>query len=510
MFTESEFNVTVVIVGAGPTGLTLAVDLARRGVSHRIVERSAHPFDGSRGKGLQPRTQEVLEDLGVLDRFQRFGGAYPALRVHRPDGKEIEWRMDELHDPTPAVPYPNVLMIPQWRTGELLAHRLAELGGRVELGVEVTGLTHDERGVHVALGDGETITARYVVGADGGRSVIRRALGVGFEGETFETQRMLIADVRLTGLDRDRWHIWPGAVENSIRLGLCPLPGTEDFQLTAPLIDDEGPAPTLESLQRLVDECVPGVTLTHLGWSSLFRANTRMADRYRVGNVFLAGDAAHVHSPAGGQGLNTGIQDAYNLGWKLAMGDDALLDTYEAERLPVAAAVLGISTRLHNRHAERAEDAIRRDDPVLRQLSLSYRGGPLAVDRRKEPGSVTAGDRVPDADCHDATGTPIRIFEVLRGPHATLLAFDVDPDTELPASTDSLQVRRVVRPGVAAGADAIVDTNGHAHEAYDIKTPTLLLVRPDGHVGCAADDLAAITEYLKSISLATSVPTSGE
>jgi 2-polyprenyl-6-methoxyphenol hydroxylase-like FAD-dependent oxidoreductase len=498
MFSEFGFNVEVLIVGAGPTGLTLAIELARRNVPYRIVERSAQPFDGSRAKGLQPRTQEILEDLGVLDRFVRFGGDYPVLQVHRPDGTAIEWRMDERHEPTPAVPYPNVLMVPQWRTGELLAERLAELGGRVELGVEVAGLTQDERGVHVTVRNGETITARYVVGADGGRSTIRHALGVGFEGDTFETQRMLIADVRLTGLDRDHWHMWPGATENSFRLGLCPLPGSDDFQLTAPLSDDDGPAPTLASLQSLVDEVVPGVTLSHVGWSSLFRANIRMVDRYRVGNVFLAGDAAHVHSPAGGQGLNTGIQDAYNLGWKLAVGDDELLDSYESERLPVAADVLGISTRLHNRHAEGAEDAMRRDDPVLRQLSLSYRGGPLATECRAHPGLVRAGDRAPDALCHDAAGAAVRIFEVLRGPHATLLAFDV---AEAPASTPSVRVRRVLRPGAAPGPDALIDTDGHARAAYDIHNPAYILVRPDGYIGCAADadDLPAITDYLKAI-----------
>jgi 2-polyprenyl-6-methoxyphenol hydroxylase-like FAD-dependent oxidoreductase len=475
----------ILIVGAGPTGLTLAIELARRGVPHRLLERAARPFDGSRGKGLQPRTQEVFYDLGVIDRFRRFGGDYPPMRVHRPDGKELEWRMDELHEPTPAVPYPNILMVPQWRTGELLADRLAELGGKVELGAEVTAIAQDRDGVHATLSTGETVTARYLVGADGGRSTVRRALGVGFEGETFETHRMLIADVRLTGLDRDAWHIWPGADENSFRLGLCPLPGTEDFQLTAPPTDQE---PSLELLQALVDSVTEGVTLTGVGWTSLFRANMRMVDRYRVGNVFLAGDAAHVHSPAGGQGLNTGIQDAYNLGWKLATGDDALLDTYEAERLPVAAAVLGISSRLHNRHVDQAEDAMRRDDPVLRQLSLNYRGGPLADERRDQPGMVQAGDRAPG------------LFDALHGPHATLLAFDLT-DAALPPETATLRVRRVLRPGTAVGPDAIIDTEGHAHRAYGVQDPTLFLVRPDGYVGCATnpDDLPAITDYLKLI-----------
>ena len=478
----------VLIVGAGPTGLALAIELQRRGVPHRIVEASPRPYHGSRGKGLQPRTLEMLDDLGVLGRFQAAGADYPPLRIHLPDGQKMQMRLDELHEPTPDVPYPNVWMVPQWRTGELLAARLAELGGRVELGVAVTTLREDGDGVQVGLSTGETVTARYVVGADGGRSVVRGALGVGFEGETYETHRALIADVQLTGLDRDAWHMWPGPDGRTPRLGLCPLPGTDDWQLTAP---------HAESVAEIVAEVVPGVTLTHVGWTSHYRANIRMVDRYRVGNVFLAGDAAHVHSPAGGQGLNTGVQDAYNLGWKLATGDDELLDTYEAERLPVAAGVLGISSRLHHMQPEGVEQSMRRDDPVLRQLSLSYRGGPLADERRARPGLLRAGDRAPDAPCRDAAGAPVRIFDTLRGPHSTLLAFDAPAPT-----VDGLRVVRVVRPGAPADPDTIVDLEGHAHRAYDVQEPTLFLVRPDNYIGCAADgtDGAAISAYAHRIT----------
>jgi 2-polyprenyl-6-methoxyphenol hydroxylase-like FAD-dependent oxidoreductase len=487
MFTESKF--TVLIVGAGPTGLALAVDLARRGVPFRIVEKSPNPHHGSRGKGIQPRTQEILEDLGVLDRIRALGGDYPELLIHLPDGGSMARRMDEPHVPTPSVPYPNILMTPQWRTGDLLAERLAELGGQVEVGVEVTDFTQDDSGVHVTLSTGERLTTRYLVGADGGRSTIRRRLGVGFVGETFDTERMLIADVRLTGLDRDHWHVWPGAgpnQPNQMRLALCPLPSTEDFQLTAPLGESVEPDTAMAALQELVDDVAPGVMLTHVGWTSLYRVNIRMVDRYRVGNVFLAGDAAHVHSPAGGQGLNTGIQDAFNLGWKLASGDDALLDTYEAERLPVAAGVLGISTRLLQGHRENTEDAMRRDDPVLRQLSLSYRGGPLADG--PETGKLRAGDRAPDAPCG-----PTRVFDLLRGPHWTLLVFDA-PDADLPPRTADLHVHHIVRPGAPATPDALVDVAGHAHDAYDVTAPTLVLVRPDDYVrSVTAPDLPAYT-----------------
>ncbi|MCU7725633.1 FAD-dependent monooxygenase [Actinoplanes sp. KI2] len=453
MFSESKF---IMIVGAGPTGLTLARELQRRGVPFRIVERSAEPFTGSRGKGLQPRTQEVLDDLGLIDAFRAAGGEYPELLLHLPDGSKMRRRMDPLHEATAQVPYPNMLMLPQWRTCALLAE-----GVPVELGVGVTGLKQVEGGVRVTLDSGEITTARYVVGADGGQSTVRKLLGVPFEGETHETERLTIADVRIEGLSRENWHIWPDG--QSFKLGLCPLPGTEDFQLTAP--------PSDLSIDELVSDV--GMKVTRIGWTSEYRANMRMVSRYRVGDVFLAGDAAHVHSPAGGQGLNTGIQDAYNLGWKLATGNDRLLDTYEEERLPVAAEVLGISTRLHRAAVDREPGAMNREDPVLRQLSLTYRGGPLAAECRPAPGSVRAGDRAPDAPCGDVT-----VFDLLRGPHPTLLAF--------------------AWPGDLPHAHHIDDPAALA--AYDITAPTLVLVRPDNYLGCVTHDPADIERYERSIS----------
>jgi hypothetical protein len=217
-----------------------------------------------------------------------------------------------------------------------------------------------------------------------------------------------------------------------------------------------------------------------------------MVDRYRVGRAFLAGDAAHVHSPAGGQGLNTGVQDAYNLGWKLAAalatGDDAVLDTYEAERLPVAAQVLGVSSRLHAKYRDGDEDAMRRDDPVLRQLDLGYRGGPLADERRRAPGLVRAGDRAPDAPGRTVDGRPLRIFDVLRGPRWTLLAFG-DP-AAVPPGLDACHVVTEAR-AAKAPAGAFVDTDGHAFRAYDIDPDApgavLLRIRPDGYIGAASD-----------------------
>jgi 2-polyprenyl-6-methoxyphenol hydroxylase-like FAD-dependent oxidoreductase len=463
MFSESRFTTFggTVIVGAGPTGLTVARELQARGAPFRLLEKEATLMRGSRGKGIQPRTQEVLHDLGLIEQFQAFGGPYPELLIHLPGDNTMTQRMFEPAEPTPSVPYPNALMVPQWRTAELLAD-----GVPIEFGVGVADLTQDERGVHLTLDNGEQITARHVVGADGGRSAVRRALGVGFEGSTRDDEQMFIADVRLTGLDRENWHIWPDPDGKSVRLGLCPMAGTDTFQLTTPLMDTP--------LDELVASVAPEIKITDVGWTSRFRANIRMASRFRVGNVFLAGDAAHVHSPAGGQGLNTSIQDAYNLGWKLAVGDDALLTTYEQERLPVAAEVLGISTTLHQRGVDRADDAMRRDDPVLRQLSLSYRGGPLAREHRSSPGHVQAGDRAPDARL--ASGT--RVFDLLRGPHATLLAFDWPGD--LPTGVPAHRV-------------------DEARGVYDVQGPTLFLVRPDNYIGCVTASVDDVMAYLKLI-----------
>jgi 2-polyprenyl-6-methoxyphenol hydroxylase-like FAD-dependent oxidoreductase len=457
MFNESKF---IVIAGAGPTGLTVARQLQRYGVPFRIFEKLPSLFEGSRGKGLQPRTLEVFEDLGLIDDFQAAGGPYPPILIHLPDGSTKAQRMDEIREPSAAVPYPNLLMVPQWRTGELLAQ-----GVPVEFGVGLESLVQDESGVHVTLDSGEKLTARYVVGADGGRSTVRRALGVAFEGETQEAERLFIADVKLTGLDRESWHIWPDADGRSLRLALCPLPGTDDYQLVSSDLD--------ASVEQLLTRADSSIVLNQVGWTSRWRANIRMAQRFRIGNVFLAGDAAHVHPPIGAQGLNTGIQDAYNLGWKLATGDDAVLDSYEAERLPVAAAVLGISTQLYQRSVDRQEDAMRRDDPELQQLNLSYRGGPLAVDHRLEPAALQAGDRAPDARLADG-----RIFDMLRGPHFTLLTIDWEGDL----------------PDLGIPAHRIDE----AREVYDGRGPRCYLVRPDNYIGCVSAEPKDLVRYLQT------------
>jgi hypothetical protein len=222
-----------------------------------------------------------------------------------------------------------------------------------------------------------------------------------------------------------------------------------------------------------------------VAWSTVWRPNVRLARRYRDARVFLAGDAAHAHPPTGGQGLNTSVQDAYNLGWKLAAalgsGPEAeqLIDSYEAERRPVAERVLGLSEDLLRRHVDGAADAHERGQET-HQLDISYRGSPIVRDGRAHPGRLHAGDRAPDGPVVDADGRQIRLFDLFRGPHATLLLFGDPAPVTVP---DEVRVHAVLPAGRTPVGSTVVDAGGHVAAAYDVADGTAVLVRPDGYVG---------------------------
>ncbi|MFI6218021.1 FAD-dependent monooxygenase [Nocardia brasiliensis] len=468
----------VLIAGGGPTGLTLAIDVARRDIPVRIVDQATEFFAGSRGDGIQPRTLEVFDDLGVLDAVLAAGRSVPTMRVHLGGAFVGERIMREPVDPTPAVPYPNVWMLGQSRTEAILRDRLAELGVQVELGTALATFAQDATGVTATLrrdGIEETVRAAYLVGADGGRSTVRKTLGVAFEGSTDESIRMLLGDVRADALDHEFGYWFAAADRPMAGIALSPLPGGRQFQFAAPLDDDA--EPTLEVLQEYLDRYSgrTDVTLTDLSWVTVWRPNVRLAERFRDGRVFLAGDAAHVHPPTGGQGLNTGVQDAYNLGWKLAAalrGDESLLGSYESERRTVAARVLGVSSALLDKLKDGDEDAMERG-PETQQLDISYRD-PAAR------GPLVPGDRAPDAPLKDPAGTPIRLFDLFRGPHATVLCFG--ETGALPAIPDA-EVYAVVRPGTVAQGRHVIDVEGHAYAAYHALDGTRITVRPDGYLG---------------------------
>jgi 2-polyprenyl-6-methoxyphenol hydroxylase-like FAD-dependent oxidoreductase len=396
------YETKILIAGAGPTGLTLAVDLARRDIPFRLIDAAPAPFQGSRGKGIQPRTLEIFDDLGVVDQILAAGAPYPKFRIHLGPFSVRAGSLGSTRRPSESVPYPNLWMVPQFRTEAILRERLGVLGGAVEFGKALETFVQDEHGVEAVLSNGEKVRADFLVGCDGGHSTVRKALGVRLEGESIDEKPSLVADIEVGGLDRRDWHLWPFAKGGF--LGLCPLPNTSLFQLIST-------STGAEEIEEAVLKAT-GHRVERVAWSSVYRPSVRMADRYRVGRVFLAGDAAHVHPPAGGQGLNTGVQDAYNLGWKLAHaargGDDSLLDSYQAERLPIAAAVLGLSKRLLKTRSIKRGDA-------TNQLALHYRGGPLSSGVTM--GKLHPGDRMPDMRLADGS----RLFDHLRGPHATEL-----------------------------------------------------------------------------------------
>ena len=495
---------TVLIVGAGPTGLMLACELARRGVSFRLIESAPGPQPGSRGKGIQPRTLEVFGDLGIVDRVIANGRlAMPILNT-APDGQVTQGgNVPETLKGRPEIPYATSLITPEWRIEEALRRRLADFGGAVEFGTALGGFEQSEENVSaVVVRDGktETVTARWLIGCDGGHSLVRQQAGIAFVGETREEVRMLVADARVDGLDRDAWHLWQHA---DGLLALCPLPSTDVFQYQAVIAPGRDPELSLANMQAILERRTgrTDIRLHEPEWRSLWRANIRLVGRYREGRVLLAGDAAHIHSPAGGQGMNTGIQDSYNLGWKLAAVADgaapALLDTYQAERRPVAAGVLALSNARLAQTLERADMPLRRDTSTI-QLDVNYRGSVLARDDRDDTAPLRAGDRAPDATNLTTVDGERRLFDLTRGARFTLLSFGSAPAVEAPPS--GLRTLHVV--GQPAGPDDIADTEGHLAGAYGAADRTLVLIRPDGYVGLISDagDVSAISDYLAAIS----------
>ncbi|QKR99583.1 FAD-dependent oxidoreductase [Sphingomonas sp. CL5.1] len=494
----NDFAADVLICGAGATGLTLAIELARRGVSFRLVEKLDDPFRGSRGKGIQPRTQEVFEDLGILDRLMAVGGFYPKQREYREDGGHADTDMIEADPATPAEPYHLPLMVPQFLTERVLRERLAELGAGPEYGVELAGFDQDADGVTARLvkqAGTETIRIRWLVGADGGRGFVRQALGIDFPGRTLGV-RAIVADVSLSGLSRDVWHRF-GEGDMRRQISACPLAGTDLFQLQGPVPMDGDIDLSATGLTGLLAARTgrDDIVVHDVSWASVFTMNARLADRYRAGRVFLAGDAAHVHPPTGGQGLNTSVQDAYNLGWKLASvisgAPPALLDSYEAERRPVAQAMLGLSTGLLDA-MKRGEMRRGRD---VHQLDIGYPGSRLALEKPERAGGLLAGDRAPDAPIRGAAGQAKRLFDLFRGPHWTLLGFEGDRGLVLPRA--GLHIHAIGRHG------ELVDEAGHFDAAYAPRPGDWFLIRPDNYVGAivAADELPALEAYLATVGL---------
>ncbi|MFJ2330600.1 FAD-dependent oxidoreductase [Pseudomonas helleri] len=492
------FKADVLICGAGAAGLSLAIDLARRGVSFLHIEKREGPFHGSRGKGIQPRSQEVFEDLGIIDRLAAIGTAYPVLREYQTDGTFTDTRVIADQGPTPAEPYHTPLMVAQYLTEGVLRERLAELGHVPQFGCELIGFEQDDEGVSVRVvsqGQVRGLRVRYLIGTDGGRSDVRNALNIGFPGKTLGV-RAVVADVSLRGLERDLWHSFNKGLMPKM-LAICPLAGTDLFQLQAPIPLDGDADLSAKGLSHMIAERTgrDDIVVDSVSWASAYSMNARLAEHYRVGRVFLAGDAAHIHPPTGGQGLNTSVQDAYNLGWKLAAvlkgAPLSLLDTYEEERKPVAAHMLGLSSKL----LDAAKQGSMQRGREVQQLDLGYAQSSLALATGARTG-LRAGDRAPDAPVRGAAGQVVRLFQLFQGPHWTLIGYEVERDTVVAPRAD-LHIHIVGEHG------DIIDDSGYLRAHYGVDAGDWVLVRPDGYVGAIVSSahISVLSAYLQRVGL---------
>lgn len=529
----------VLVVGAGPVGLTMASELMRHGVPCRIVDRLAAPSPYCRAIGVTPRSLEVLEQMGVVDAMIDAG---IWLHGHRMmvNGKVVA---EVPSGGLEGVPYPSNLGLPQYATEAILEARLARHGIAVERATSLTALTQSENRIAVELSPADRTIEQgefdYVVGCDGAHSAVRKALGLAFDGEAYPFEFML-GDVAASLDLPSGVHLRAasfGAEGMTGFLVAIPLPEPGRFRVSMFSPPDEGAdgtptdemeaahgiqaeraTPRLDQLQAAASAVLPDVVLSDLRWSSIFRISLRLAERYRVGRVCIAGDAAHIHPPTGGQGMNTGIQDAYNLAWKLARvvrgeAGPELLASYEAERRPVAQEVLERTHAETMAFAEgRAGDG-RKEDTRLQdaQLAVTYRGGEWVRDASALPGPM-AGDRAPDAAGLQRPGRGFtqRLYELLRGPEPALLTRVVDQsalDTirdQLAGLRETCRDLRVLAIGDVPlvpphGVAVARDTAGAFATAYGGGPSSVWLVRPDHYIGYRADRLdgADLAAYLR-------------
>jgi 2-polyprenyl-6-methoxyphenol hydroxylase-like FAD-dependent oxidoreductase len=554
----------VLVVGAGPVGVLMAAELCRHGVSSRAIDMNDGPRDNARASSIQPRTLEILEQIGVVDRFLAAGVPCTEVVITRPDLTPLQTvTYDDLD-----APFRFSLSLEQSRTERLLVGHLERLGGRVERQVSLRSFVQDEDGVTAVLGrrDGsdEVVRCRYLVGCDGAHSTVRHVLGVVFEGES-KTRVFAIAEGRVdwrVPLPPNQIRLFIGDSQlfyGPFREGRCLIAGPHDVSPSLPPPHAE---PSLQEIQQMLDARTPGGTISDVTWKAYFHCDLRQADRYAVGRVFLAGDAAHVQSPAGGQGMNTGLQDAYNLGWKLGLVLDgrapaSLLDSYHPERHRAGKDMLLLNDYLYRVEMEARTDLpppkdLRRHLAVflgsqevvqqrlrraVAELNINYRHSPIVGNHRLAHPQGTplvdpeahhhfdtaphAGDRAPDVQLQRyPSGEAVQLRHLRAGTmhHLLLLA-------GRRAGDDTYERLRAVRDEVARdhggtiAVDLVVldvppllrssgafllDPRGELHQRYGATVDCLYLVRPDDYIGFRSQpvDADALRAYLARMFIA--------
>ena len=521
----------VLVVGAGPTGLVLAIELARRGMSFHLIDRRPEPLGRDRAIVVKSRSLELLAAMGLADTFVRQGQVIRGIDLFAGGTRVATVGLDGLDSP-----FPFDLCIPEEETERILTEELGRLGGRVERGVEFAGLEQWDGAVSARLrshADGErTLEASWVVGTDGLHSAVRATIGDAFEGHEYPTL-WGVADAHLAGWQRPDDHATV-QIEPPVVIAFPLRDGRWRFTFQPASEDDD----VLATIGARLGAISSGAALQSPDEPQLFRTHARVARRYRIGRVLLAGDAAHASTPFEGHGMNTGMQDSYNLGWKLALVASGAapampLDSYEAERRPIAQAIAASGDDAEARAAQR--------DPAARQamidflahpdgrrlaaiaeaeIDFGYAQSPIVEDLVPEP-EVAArrtpiGFRVGDAAPLEARDRALRLHELIATPGHTLLLMlgDAQPeevDAALALAQAATERYRphvrawVVTLNAVAGEEAsgalLRDPTRALHERLGADRARLCLVRPDGHLGlrAAPPSLAALQTHLRRI-----------
>ena len=538
----------VLIVGAGPTGLALAAQLESFHVHFRIVDRSPDRAHESRAAAVQARTIEMLQPYGLADALVVRGNASANLELHFDGGRSAELRLGDFGATDTRFPF--ILFVSQAETEALLGEHLAARGVAIERGIELTGFETHADGVDVTLRNGagveQRVRTKYLVGCDGAHSAVRKLAGIPFEGDAYE-QSFMLGDVELDAspgaapLKRDTVHSFPGryGVAMIFPLGMpatwrviamstrtSPVRTIAEGEESKPMTTDL----SLAELQGAIDDATAStLRVRDPVWMTHFRLHHRQASHYCAGRVFLAGDAAHIHSPVGAQGMNTGVQDAWNLGWKLALvvrseADARLLDTYEEERWPVGHALLrgtdrifSVFTRAMSSGAVASwvrREVVPRVAPrvvgaewlrtlafrFVSELGINYRQSEAVTEGTPAlDGGPRAGDRLPDAEV-TVDGRATTLQREVVGPRVCLLLCGHAEARSRGNLAERyggvLGVRWLDR---SAAPGVLVDASGVALERLGVRDSAIYLVRPDGYVAyrCAGTELGGVETWLE-------------
>lgn len=549
----STSTIDVLVVGAGPTGLTMASELARHGSRPRIIDRAPAPATESRAFGVHARTMELFDTIGAIEPLLARGTPVQSVSVYN---RGSRMACIDLHGKIDSK-YPFILILPQSDTERVLTDHLASFRVRVDRSTTLEGLAQDDGGVtaHLRLPDGgaESVRCRYLIGCDGAHSVVRKGVDIPFEGAAYPNQ-WLLADMRLDWeLDHDDLAVFTHPRGVSAYFPLAEQRSRFMFQLPDTGLDDELGEPTLDHVRRLLTEReVPFREVRDPTWLAYFRLHHRLAARFRAGRVFLAGDAGHIHSPVGGQGMNIGIQDAFNLAWKLALvlrghAPGTLLDSYEVERRRVDRGVVDLTHRATTlvgarnpvlravrsaviKVASKLDSVQHRLLTTISQIEHHYRGSPIVAESwkmsrnvegfRPPEDALAPGERVADfALEHARTGEATSLYELLTGAEHELLLFTgLHPGAEELARLRSIvervearypeliEVHLIQVPGSSSVglpevASHHIDGDHRMHLAFGASCASVYLVRPDGYVGFRNQpaSLADLQDYLDTI-----------